>query len=404
MADYSLKDQVHFLQAQLNAVVSRIADLEAMIGHRQEAHPGAEITRALLISAREILTGSQFKQLNQFLSSIRKLEPLNDASLQESTSNLLRDFYIAEPALSLGPEEKLVRPGGSPSASIGIIMHCPSQNKSSNHFFDYENPSVKLLIDKGITTSNAYGFDWHWRSEIHEKHRKCPIRDYSPELESLHEVLTLELIKTLPLPLLIIAGSCAWKRYVKTLSAQAKHVKVPISPGAHCSFVLDYHSDQLKRISCHIPHPESLFYNKTLEWELDSTDLALVIDCSLNLVLELTGQASLATTSHFVDIVRTNRKYRPKYPLTSSSPTVKHATSDALVSLTPSSLINAQRYDQVCNGLTISHAYVKEEEALGTHLTLSQYEQSFVDLALQAYGVVAHDVFKKGESLAVTVK
>ena len=101
MADHSLKNQVHILQAQLNAATSRIADPEAMIGHRQEAHPGAELTRALLISAREIITGSQFNQLNHFLSSVRKLKPLNDTTLQESTSNLLRDFYIMKPALSL---------------------------------------------------------------------------------------------------------------------------------------------------------------------------------------------------------------------------------------------------------------------------------------------------------------
>ena len=129
-------------------------------------------------------------------------------------------------------------------------MHCPRQNKNSNYFFDYKIPCVKLLIDKSITKLNVYGFDWHGRSETQERNRKCPSRDFSPRLE-------LELIKTLSLPLLIIAGSCAWKRDVKALSAQAKHVKLPIIPGARCSFVLESDSDQLKKTSCHIPNVES---------------------------------------------------------------------------------------------------------------------------------------------------
>jgi len=145
-------------------------------------------------------------------------------------------------------------------------MHCPpSQNKSSNDFFDNQNPLLKLVMDKGITASNSYGCDWHWRFEPHERHRRCPVRGYSVKLRSIHEIMTCNLLEALPLPLLVISGSCPWKSYLKTLSSQARHIKVPIRPGVFCSFILDFRPDQLRKISCHIPHPESIFYNKTLE-------------------------------------------------------------------------------------------------------------------------------------------
>ena len=73
------------------------------------------------------------------------------------------------------------------------------------------------------------------------------------------------------------------------LSPQACHTKVPIRPGVYCSFVLDFGLSGLGRMSCYIPHPEALLYNKTLEWEDGSLDLAVETDCSLNLVFELYG-------------------------------------------------------------------------------------------------------------------
>jgi hypothetical protein len=134
--------------------------------------------------------------------------------------------------LSRKPQYELVRPDGLPSATVGLVMHClPSQNKSSNDFFDNQNPLLKLVMDKGITASNSYGCDWHWRFEPHERHRRCPFRGYSVKLRSIHEIMTCNLLEALPLPLLVISRSCPWKSYLKTLSSQARHIKVPIRPG-----------------------------------------------------------------------------------------------------------------------------------------------------------------------------
>lgn len=259
-------------------------------------------------------------------------------------------------------------------------------------------------MDKGITPSNSYGFDWHWRSEGHERHRRCPVRGYSVELRSIHEAMTRNFIEALSLPFLVISGSCPRKNYLKTLSPQARHIKVPIRPSVYCSFVLDFRSTGLRRISCHIPHPESLFYNKTLEWEADSLDLALRIDCLLNLALELMGQSSLDTGSHFLDIVSKNPKYRPKGLTTTSSPIIPPVSSNSVIPSALSTCNKARQPSPVCNRLTKCYAYAREEQNLGKHLTLNQYDQNFIDWALQTYGVIAEDVLEKGKSLAVTIK
>ena len=169
MTEPSLEEQVRTLQAQLASVNARISCLESEAVHPSEAYSGIEMIQALLKSAHEDLTDGQLKQLTGFLSLIRQHEPIGATDFQASASKLLDDFYAAEPVLSGKPQDELVRPGGLPSATIGLVMHCPpSQNKSSNDFFDYQNPLLKLLMDKGITASNSYGFDWHWRSEPHE--------------------------------------------------------------------------------------------------------------------------------------------------------------------------------------------------------------------------------------------
>jgi len=115
-------------------------------------------------------------------------------------------------------------------------------------------------MDKVFTAVSTYGFDWHWRAEAHQKHRKCPIKEYSTDLKSLHEVMTRALLDLLPLPLLIVTGSCPWKNYLSTLSTNARHIKVPIAERVVATFALDFSLRGLKRITCHIPHPESLFY------------------------------------------------------------------------------------------------------------------------------------------------
>jgi hypothetical protein len=285
MADIHLEEQICNLQTQLSTAHAKISLLEAE--HKQTAQTplraisGNEMLHSLKLSAREELSTNEFKHFSNFLEMLEIHKAVSNRDLQ-TVSKLLDDFYTAETTISQRPRADLVRPGGVPFATIGLVMHCPSQNRSCQSFFDRQNPSVRLLMDKGFTAVSTYGFDWHWRVEAHQKHRQCPIKEYSINLKSHHEVMTRTIINLLPLPLLIVTGSCPWNNYLSTLPTSARHIKIPIVQGVVATFVLDFRLRGLKRITCHIPHPESLFYHKTLRWEQDAIALALRTDSSLN--------------------------------------------------------------------------------------------------------------------------
>jgi hypothetical protein len=162
--------------------------------------------------------------------------------------------------------------------------------------------------------------------------------------------MTCNLIEALPFPLLIISGSCAWKNYLKTLSPQVRHIKVHTRPGVYCLFVLDFGPNRLRRI------------------------------------------LSLVTGSHFLNIIPQNPKYRPKYLTTTSSPIIRPASCNSIIPPSSSACNKARQPSLVSNGLTKCHAYVQQEKKLRKHLTLDQYDQTFINWALQIYGVKEDDI------------
>lgn len=212
MADIHLEEQICNLQAQLSAAYAKISLLEAE--HKQTAQThlraisGNEMLHSLKLSAQEGLSTNEFKHFSNFLEMLETHRAVSNPDLQTSVSKLLDDFYTAETTISQRQRAGLVRPGGVPFATIGLVMHCSSQNRSCQSFFDRQNPSVRLLMDKGFTAESTYGFDWHWRAEAYQKYRKCPIKEYSTNLKSHHEVMTRTVLNLLPLPLLIVTGSC----------------------------------------------------------------------------------------------------------------------------------------------------------------------------------------------------
>lgn len=128
-----------------------------------------------------------------------------------------------------------------------------------------------------------------------------------------------------------------------------------------------------------------------------------MIDCSFNLVLEFAGLSSPVKGSQFLDIVRKNPRYRPKR-LATANPVISPPSSNSTLPFPPPTSNKARKLRPVYNGLTKCHAYVKQEQGLGKYLTLDQYDQDFMDWALQIYGIKANDVLEKGESLALTIK
>lgn len=155
--------------------------------------------QALLSPAHEDLIDGQLKQLTGFQSLIRQYDPNRCHGF--SGIRLEAPMQPSQCPLESHKMNSFVRVDSLLQPSVGLVMHCPpppSQNKSSNDFDD-QNPLLKLLMDRGITASNSYGFDWHWRSEPHGRHRKCPVRGYSVELRSIHGIMTYNLLEALPL-------------------------------------------------------------------------------------------------------------------------------------------------------------------------------------------------------------
>jgi hypothetical protein len=152
----------------------------------------------------------------------------------------------------------------------------------------------------------------------------------------------------------------------------------------------------LKRITCHIPHPESLFYHKTLRWEQDAIALALRTDSSLNLFLELAGHKIPNRDDYFLSTVSKSPTYRPKMLADFESFRPDTSSKTDLIQ---------QQSKQVCKDPIMEcHGYVRKEKDLNVRLDISQYSQSFIDWAWVTYGVVAEDVLEKGESFAFTIK
>jgi hypothetical protein len=400
VADIHLEEQIRNLQVQLGTAHAEISLLDAELKQTAQtplrAISGNEMLHSLKLSARKELSTKEFKYFSNFLEMLETHRAVSNPDLQTSVTKLLDDFYATETTISQRPRADLVQPEGVPFATIGLVMHCPSQNKSCQSFFDRQNPSVRLLMDKGFTAVSTYGFDWHWRAEAHKKHRKCPIKEYSIDLRSHHEVMTRTLLDLLPLPLLIVTGSCPWNNYLSTLSTSARHIKVPIAQGVAASFVLDFRSRELKRITCHIPHPESMFYHKTLQWEQDAMALALRTDSSLNLFLKLAGHRIPDKDNYFLSTVSKSPRYRPKMSANFESfcPNASSKTDS----------IRQQSKQVYKNPIMECHDYVRKEKDLDVRLDISQYSQSFIDWAQVTYGVVAEDVLEKGESFAFTIK
>jgi len=128
-----------------------------------------------------------------------------------------------------------------------------------------------------------------------------------------------------------------------------------------------------------------------------------MIDCSFNLVLKFAGLSSPVKGSQFLNIVRKNPRYRPKC-LATTNPVISPPPSNSNLPLPSPTSNKTWKLRLVYSSLAKCHVYVKQEQGLGKYLTLDQYDQDFIDRALQTYGIKVNDVLEKGESLTLTVK
>jgi hypothetical protein len=140
-----------------------------------------------------------------------------------------------------------------------------------------------------------FGFDWHWRAETSARGRGgCSTNYWTEALRNLHDTLSSNLLKILPLPLLIVAGGCARMSYRKTLSTRARHVEIVLASNFSIEFDLDFTPNGLTRITTYIPHPSASFFSAE---KFKQFSISIREDAPLNFFLWLLGKDSIGGTS-----------------------------------------------------------------------------------------------------------
>ena len=173
------------------------------------------------------MDAAEFKMLLDFLNkppTIPSLERLHDtvlASLQEFPNAEIQEFG--------GPLGRLTTPSGPENAPLGLVMRVQTKKGKAGEFWDSNNGSIQTLEKKGLSSSSIYGCDWHWRAEESARNRgSCRATQWSEELLSLHKSMSFHLLEFLPLPFLIVAGSCAKSGYRRTLAKRSKRISLAV--------------------------------------------------------------------------------------------------------------------------------------------------------------------------------
>jgi len=95
-------------------------------------------------------------------------------------------------------------------------MHCQLKEGEIGPFWDIESLNIQILAQKGLGVEFMFGFDWHWRAETSARGRGgCSTNHWTEALRNLHDTLSSDLLKILPLLLLIVAGGVRECRTVK---------------------------------------------------------------------------------------------------------------------------------------------------------------------------------------------
>lgn len=265
---------------------------------------GQRIARLFAEKAEQALHTTEFDMLRDFLS--KPLETYDPEDLHRKLLAKLREFYAAEIQECGGPLNRLAAPSGPESALLGLVMHCQSKEGEIGEFWDNENRSIQLLAKKGLSKEHIYGFDWHWRAETSARGRgSCPAKHWTNNLQRLHNTLSYEILEILPLPLLIIAGSCPKEQYRKTLSNGAKRLKLVLKPYSIIEFDLDFRSNGLRRITAYIDHPSACYFRPNL-----AVQNSVCQDAVLNVFLWLIGKRY--SLSSFTTIQRKHQKGAPR--------------------------------------------------------------------------------------------
>ncbi|KAF2475783.1 uncharacterized protein BDR25DRAFT_379339 [Lindgomyces ingoldianus] len=221
--------------------------------------------------------------LQQFLRDPMKGKAQHD--LEQVLNDWLEAFYSAETEISGKDKSRLAAPGGPPDALLGLILHVQCEDDTIDKFWDARSATISLLEEKGINGESTFGYDYHWRADdsFHRKAR-CPALNWSKSLTHLHNQLSLDLLKILPLPFVIAASNCTRDNIQKHMrSRDAVPLIVELSLGVRLVFDLDFRGKSLHRIIMYLHHPIAGFFASNQK----RSALGLQLDSGVNLFLEL---------------------------------------------------------------------------------------------------------------------
>ena len=187
---------------------------------------------------------------------------------------------------------RLGAPSGPEHAEMGLVMHCQSKEGEVGELWDIESRSIQTLAEKGLSNDCVFGFDWHWQGETYARGRgPCPATQWTKNQCDLHNALSRDILEISPLPLLLVAGSCAKEPSRRTLSSRARKIELVVKPSSNIEIDLDFRPDGLRRITAYMGHLSASVFRP------NSADQRSVCqDASLNFFLWLTGKSCNSTT------------------------------------------------------------------------------------------------------------
>ena len=165
-------------------------------------------------------------------------------------------------------------------------MHIQTKDGQIGEFWDVESRAIQVSGQKGLHRNSAFAFDWHWRGETTAEQRgSCSTAKWPMVQRELHDELSQDILEILPLPILLIAGTCVRNKYRRTLSNMARRLELAVSPMTSIEVDLDFRADGLRRMTVYMDHPSASDFQPARAEQRSTRQ-----DASINLCVWLTGQ------------------------------------------------------------------------------------------------------------------
>jgi hypothetical protein len=260
-------------------------DLETSnLQHRSKLF-GQNITQSFAKQVGLHLETNRLERLQQFLLQLPCTpDPKLQKALQTSLNARLEQFYAAEVQESGQEKSRLAGPSGPAHAELGIILHCQTKDGEVGPFWDEENPSIQLLVKKGLSSQFAFITIGIGGAEENCRGRGlCPATKWSKSVKKLHDELSSDLLSLLDLRFIIIGGTCAGLHYKKIAIPGRRTILLPLVPGLELELDLEFAGHSLERIVAYVEHLSATYFTSAT----GSTGQSLKFDAASSFFLWL---------------------------------------------------------------------------------------------------------------------